>query len=382
LRLATLNVWGLPWPFAQDGPARMRAIGARLPALELDMVAFQEVWTGGARRSLLEAGRRAGLVHAWHNAATLRGGGLLVLSRTPFRDARFEAFAVRGFPHRLWHGDYHGGKGYCTLQIASGDAGFTLIDTHLHAQYAEDGSDDEHPHRLAQVVQLATAVAGIPGPVVAAGDFNMREGRPEYAVFTRLSGMHDVAAQLSRRVPTTLVNNPYRIRRVPAGEQRIDYVFTRDGDGHRVRARSVERIFDAPPADGPPGYSDHAGLLVELELEPDPAARAAWPDAEARQLAARLLAEGRARAQERREGLRVAAVTALAGAGLAWASTRRTAVSRRRLLRAGLGAGVLVALPFGLSNAALAEIAVPDEVRGYDLVAARLAALDRRGAGR
>jgi hypothetical protein len=50
------------------------------------------------------------------------------------------------------------------------------------------------------------------------------------------------------------------------------------------------------------------------------------------------------------------------------------------VLRAGLGAGMLAAFPFGLSNAALAEIAVPDEVRGYDFVAARLAELETRGS--
>ena len=382
MRLATLNVWGLPWPASREGSERMRAIGARLPALELDVVAFQEVWTESARRSLREAGRRAGLVHAWQHGAALGGSGLLVLSRAPFEDARFDAFVVRGFPLRVWHGDYHGGKGFCLLRFGRPGAAFTLINTHLHAQYVDDAHDDEHPHRVAQLVQLAAAITQLGDPVLAAGDFNMREGRPEYGVFMGLTGMRDAALELDRREPTTLLSNPYRIQRNATREERIDYVFTRDGNGGRLRVRSIERIFDEPPAGGAAAYSDHAGLIAELELAPDAASRAPAPEAAAAEIAARVLAAGRAAAEARRGERRLAAAGALAGAALAGAGTRQPWLSRRRVLRAGLGAGALLALPFGLTNAALSELAVPDEVRAFDVVAAQLAELQARGVPR
>ena len=382
MRLATLNVWGLPWPFSREGSARMDAIGQRLPALGLDWMALQEVWTEGARRRLVEAGSRAGLVHVWHRRGALGDSGLLVLSRAPFEDARFEAYVLRGFPHRVWHADYHGGKGFCALRFAVAGGAVTLIDTHLHAQYMKDAHDDEHPHRVAQIVQLASAVAAIPNPVVAAGDFNMREGRPEHTVFTGLTGMRDAAVELDRRQPTTLGLNPYRQERAPHDDERIDYIFTRDGDGGRLRVRGVERIFDEPPDGGPAAYSDHAGLVAEIDLEPDAASRAPAPDGAAAELAASVLAAGRAAAETRRGGQRLAAVGALAGALLAGAGVRQPVISRRRVLRAGLGAGALAALPFGLSNVALAEIAIPGEVRAYDLVQNQLAGFQARGMAR
>jgi hypothetical protein len=46
---ATLNVWGLPWPISREG----RAHGRDRPGCRrsgLDWMAFQEVWTEGARR--------------------------------------------------------------------------------------------------------------------------------------------------------------------------------------------------------------------------------------------------------------------------------------------------------------------------------------------
>jgi sphingomyelin phosphodiesterase 2 len=382
MRLATLNVWGLPWPISREGSARMAAIGARLPALGLDWVAFQEVWTEGARLRLIDAGRRAGLVHAWHRELALGGSGLLVLAREPFQTPHFEAYTVRGFPQRVWHGDYHGGKGFCALRFDTPHGAVTLIDTHLHAQYGDDAYNDEYPHRVAQIVQLSAAIAAISTPVVAAGDFNMSEGRREYEIFTGLSRMRDAAVELDRRQPTTIGANPYRQERLPHDDERIDYVFTRDGEGARVRVRGIERIFDETPAGAAAAYSDHAGLLAEIELARDPDSRPAEPEAAAAELAARELAAGREAALSRRGDRRLLAAGALGGAALAVAGRRRPRLSRRRLLRAGLGAGALLALPFGLSNATLAEIAIPEEVRAYQSVEKQLAALQTRGTPR
>ena len=48
VRLATLNVWALPEPLGRDVTARVDAIGHRIPSLDLDLIAFQEVWTRAA----------------------------------------------------------------------------------------------------------------------------------------------------------------------------------------------------------------------------------------------------------------------------------------------------------------------------------------------
>ena len=94
IRAATLNAWALPEPLAELVPERMRAIGRELARLDLDLMAFQEVWTGTASRTLLEAGRAAGLEHAWTDPANLGGSGLAVLSRYPFEAARVERFSL------------------------------------------------------------------------------------------------------------------------------------------------------------------------------------------------------------------------------------------------------------------------------------------------
>ena len=104
IRMATLNAWALPEPLARDVPERIRAIGAKLPSLDLDVMAFQEVWTANSRRSLRRAGRRAGLAYCWDGERGSLGGGsggLLVLSRLPIMDVDFESYALRGEAERV-----------------------------------------------------------------------------------------------------------------------------------------------------------------------------------------------------------------------------------------------------------------------------------------
>ena len=152
IRVATLNVWGLP-PLSPRVPERMAAIGDRLASLDLDVAAFQEVWTADARRILRTAGHRAGLVHAWHKHASLGGSGLVVLSRVPIDSVRFEGFELGGVPERLDHGDFYAGKGFVSIRLNTEVGPVTFIDTHLHAVYSGPIARQYQAHRIGQIVQ-------------------------------------------------------------------------------------------------------------------------------------------------------------------------------------------------------------------------------------
>ena len=117
--------------------------------------------------------------------------------------------------------------------------------------------------------------------------------------------------------------------------------------------------------DGEPGaYSDHAGVLAEIELG-GPGARPTPPTADALTLARELLDAGRARTGSRRRNERIAAGASFAaGVGAAWASTRPT-LSRRAFLRAGLWGTAALAATSGAGLLTLSEGYVPDELTGY-----------------
>ena len=116
LRIGSLNVWGIPEPFAEDVLPRMRAITAEFSALDLDVLLLQEVWSPAAREILVAGGLRAGFDH--HFASTAPpGGGLLLLSRDPIEEPRFQRFAFRGDLERVDRAEYLGGKGLLTARI-------------------------------------------------------------------------------------------------------------------------------------------------------------------------------------------------------------------------------------------------------------------------
>jgi endonuclease/exonuclease/phosphatase family metal-dependent hydrolase len=372
IRAATLNVWALPEPFGHRIPERMRAIGAHLAALDLDAISFQEVWTSQARKILQTAGRRAGLVHAWHTTASLGGSGLLVLTRLPLAAVRFERFALPGLPQRLDHPDYYGGKGFVSLRLATAAGPVSLINTHLHARYARDVSHEYRGYRIGEVVQIAMGMRRTREPIVAAGDFNFGEGDPEYRAFRGLTGARDLAAELDRREPTVFRGNPYRSGH--SKPRRIDFVFGRDGREHGIRVREIRRVFDGVFELGRhlATYSDHAGVLAELEIQPRESSPLPLLDPEAARLASQLLAEGRARAEQRRRGDRTAAGIGLCGALLASAAVRDSRVTRRRLLRGALQGAGLLALTPSVGYSVLSEVFAPDELRAYDRLAARL----------
>lgn len=372
IRIATLNVWALPEPFADRVEPRMRAIGNHLGDLDLDVMAFQEVWIPEARQLLCEAGRRCGLDQIWHTEASLGGSGLLVLSRLPIEATRFDRFSLRGLPERIDHGEYYGGKGFVRLRLRTERGAITFIDTHLHARYRHEIPPAYRAFRTGQMVELAMAARETSDPIVAVGDFNVREGQPEYRVLTGLTGLVDVAADLDQREPTVWSGNAYRsCSRKP--DRRIDYVFTRHGREHGVLGRRVERCFHEPLEfeDGPASYSDHAGVLAELELVPT-SAPLRTPDPEAVDLATAMLSEGREDAERRQRGGRTLAGVGFGCAALASLSVRSPKLSRRRVLRGAVQAAGLMALTPGVAFSLLSEVFAPSEIRAFESLEAQL----------
>lgn len=376
IRAATLNAWALPEPLGDLVPERMRAIGDELARLDLDLVAFQEVWTREAQRTLTSAGHVAGLVHAWVDPSRFGGSGLSVLSRHPIGQARVERFSLPHVPSRPDHPDYYVGKGFVTLVVNTPSGDVRAIATHLHARYRGDVAHEYRAYRAGQIIELATALRRTDEPAIMLGDFNLRETDVEYAVLRGLTGLRDAAVESGRREPTVDGRNPFR--RAGRDPKRIDYILLRDGHRLGLRVSSLRRSFDALFRAGgrTASFSNHAGLLAELELHdvPKPSPR---PDPSACGLAATLLEEGRARTQAQRVNARAAASAGWIGALLATLGARDTRLSRRVVLRNLVQLGGLAALAPGVGFSLLAEVFTPGEIRAFDQLTDRLHGLSR-----
>lgn len=382
IRLATLNLWALPEPLGRDVQERIDAVGRRLPALDLDVIAFQEVWTRDAADRLRAAGRRAGLEHSWFGDGPFGDGGLLLLSRLPVDEVRFEAYAVTGAPEKAAANlEYLSGKGFATARLRTPAGPLVLVNTHLHARYTGSAPHRHMPHRTGQAVQLTARFVDRPEPLVAVGDFNFREGETDYRVLTDILGVRDVAASLGRRESTTLRLNPYRSER--SLDRRKDYVFVRDGADTAVVPTTISRSFDEIfEIHGQAGsYSNHAGLITELSLVPQGALtgrQAVSADPGVFADAARALAKGERLALARQDGARKLYGIGAGVAAAAALTALPERISRRRLLRATLSGAALAALAPSVGFTIASELLVPNEIRAFRVAARQLAELDPR----
>lgn len=249
LRVLTFNAWGVP-VVTPARAERVAAMGAAIAELAPDVVAFQEVWLEeDAERLMAELAAR-GLPHGQRfDRGRLGGSGLVVVSRFPLEDATFAAYSQGGRPKTPWHLDWAAAKGIGKVRIHTPAGPVELADTHLQAGY---GTADYQFVQIAQVLEAARALEQrqsggdeVP-PLIVAGDLNA----PAHALPFRL-----LAARLQLE-PT----DPH------AG---IDAILTRPGSGTSVATRSVQRVL-ADPVRLSNGelrpLSDHAGVLVELEL--------------------------------------------------------------------------------------------------------------------
>jgi len=272
LRVVSLNVWALPI-LAKDTPARMTAIVRRLAELDADIVGLQEVWQEESQERIIAAARTASdLQHHHYFKAGIRESGLLVLSRFPIRKVAFHRFRLTGRPERLVDAEYFAGKGIGYAQVQTPVGEVDVYNTHLIALLTTDEQDPYRAHRTAAAYEAVKFVAGQSGgrtPVLLLGDLNMSPDQLGYKIVSCIGRFRDshVSANPGNPGHTRSGLNPYTPNE---DSERIDYIFTKDGATLGVRAVDSQVIMDEPPPvvgdTALPAYSDHYGVLSEIEL--------------------------------------------------------------------------------------------------------------------
>ena len=272
LRTVSLNVWALPI-VSKDTPARLAAIVRRLVELDADIVGIQEVWLEEARQRIIADAREASaLQHHYYFKAGIKESGLLILSRFPIREVGFHRFRLTGRPEKLADAEYLAGKGigYVRVQTPAGEV--DVYNTHLIAQSTTDEQDPYRAHRTAaayEVVKFVSSQSRERNPVLLLGDLNMTPDQLGYQIVSCTGGFHDSYLSVN---PGNLGNtrSPSNAYTPDVTSKRIDYIFTKDGAARGLNTVMSEVIMDERPpvVDGIelPAYSDHYGVLSEIEL--------------------------------------------------------------------------------------------------------------------
>jgi endonuclease/exonuclease/phosphatase family metal-dependent hydrolase len=306
LRILTLNTWMLRMPFgfdiAEDIDERLQLLPDKVAGTGADLIAFQENWDPGIRRTLIGEMCRRGYpfeisAAGYDPLARGLGSGLQIFSRY-----RLETSAQLRFRDFTRFDESLVSKGALKAIVSVPGVGpIDFITAHLGAVTHDRRRGEDRPnHRAARLRQMDELTAWIESsrssPVVLlAGDFNadyreFRAGRytetpsREYQCLVGTPphglGLRDCYAEVHGRSGEAAVTddnrNPYKRRGYfqNAPDAVIDYVFVSpQGTARPVAAQVVfqEAITDDEVARyrlrrRPERLSDHYGVLVTLAL--------------------------------------------------------------------------------------------------------------------
>jgi endonuclease/exonuclease/phosphatase family metal-dependent hydrolase len=261
MKVLTLNIWGAPQ--AKHRTARIAAIAEKVKLLNPDVLCFQEVYTDANREDLI--GRLASnWPHYHYFASSLLGSGLLTMSRYPITEAVFQRFRMGGKPEHVKLGDYYVGKGIGLCRIAAPEKSIDVYNIHPHAQYKMDNDNEYAVYNetsLYDALRFINAHSG-DNPLAFCGDFNTRPDQAGYRILMGLGGFLDSYEQLHGKHDITFsAKNPY----VDEPDQILDYILLRGVGVKQIEMVCTERLVGEALA-----YSDHYGLLAELDCEQKP----------------------------------------------------------------------------------------------------------------
>ncbi len=274
IKVFTLNCWGLKM-VSDKRRERMAAIGAYLARSNYDIVTLQEVWMGEDFQTIRDAVRGAlPYSHFFDNG--IIGSGTCVFTRAQIRDATFHEFTMNGYPHKIWHGDWFGGKGLGVCQINYRGFDIHVYTSHYHAEYDRDhdvylGHRVIHALESAQWIKLASSSADI---TLYSGDFNTEPTDVPYKMVRAIAPLQDAWRAVhgeegpggeTCETPANSFSAPASLSDWPQGK-RIDYIMYAAGPNVRARAVTCELPLPSRVPGKMYSYSDHEAVTATIRL--------------------------------------------------------------------------------------------------------------------
>ncbi|XP_075234579.1 neutral sphingomyelinase [Lycorma delicatula] len=273
LTVMTLNVWGI-YLVSKDRVKRIDAIASALSTGKYDVVCLQEVWVADDFKKIKNEAKKV-LPYSHYFYSGVTGSGLCIFSRWPMEDIMFHQWPVNGYVHKIFHGDWFGGKGVGICHISVNGVHINIYTTHLHAQY--DMKDDEYlAHRVVQAFDTAQFVSlTSPGAhlSVLAGDLNTQPGNLCHQLIKHTAQLYDSFDEAQTRESMIGTNdcsrNSYadnkKVAVNPKGD-RIDHILYRSGLNSKVKVLSYSLPLESRVPDCEFSYSDHEAIAATFKV--------------------------------------------------------------------------------------------------------------------
>lgn len=241
LKVMTFNVQNL-WVVGFNRAERMRAIGAKLAELDPDIVGFQEVFVPKDRDILIEALGATRLKHLEYFPSATMGSGLLMASAFPIAESFFHRYTASNQWFHVWEGDFWAGKGIAVSRIQTPAGLVDVFNTHAQAGYGRQRNAEARAVQMQEAARFMREAATGAAPVFAVGDWNCREGAPEYDRLVEEAGL----LRLMDYRPS--IDNIFAVESPHYAFELLDFTVVRHHQGLRL--------------------SDHEGYLATVQISP------------------------------------------------------------------------------------------------------------------
>jgi endonuclease/exonuclease/phosphatase family metal-dependent hydrolase len=296
LKVLTYNIEGLGFPARTSRGSELRQIGEHLAAMRAagtgpDVVLFQEMFSGDAKRAVMASGYAAitpgptaktrssdviedklpgkAKIKRGELGLRLAGSGLAIASRFPIIATDMHAYGKRSCAGI----DCLSNKGIVLARIAIPGlpTPIDVYDTHMNSRGASKAPPkrnlEAHARQAIEASQFIDSTHNDAYPIVFGGDFNMRHSEPRWENFTRYQQMTLVHRTCADPASGCEVKMSWDGDAPWMDTQDLQFYW--DGTPMTIRPVRVEAMFDGRPES--PTLSDHDGFMVTYELS--------WPAA-------------------------------------------------------------------------------------------------------
>lgn len=211
IKLLTFNTWGLK-KVSKFRNERFEAIISLLSGKkdmnletiidgfetdsDFDIIALQEIWTTNNRDRIIEKLSQF-YNYRFFSSGIITGPGLGTLTKFPIVDTWLLKFGINGVPWAVNRGDFFVGKSCAIteIEIEKDKTRLVLLNSHMHAPYAQEGYHAYLCHRVCQAFEIYKMIKKIQrdptASVVLVGDLNSKPGSLPYRIMTRMTGLVD-----------------------------------------------------------------------------------------------------------------------------------------------------------------------------------------------
>ncbi|TRY82184.1 hypothetical protein DNTS_000380 [Danionella cerebrum] len=238
LRVFSLNCWGIRF-LSQHCVERYEMIADLLNREQHDLALLQEVWSERDFQ-FLKGKLSSSHPHTHYFKSGVIGSGLAVFSKHRIQDALLYQYSLNGYPYKVCHGDWFGGKAVGLVIVDVFGLKAHVYVTHLHAEYSR-ARDEYLPHRIVQsweLLQFVRHTSRGADLLILGGDLNMHPQDLGNRLLRSQTGLRDCYSE------TDMFD----------GSQRVN-----------MKCDSLSTTKGSVP-DKPFPYSDHEALTAQLSL--------------------------------------------------------------------------------------------------------------------